>query len=164
MRKSTSPLQLFPPIHPLESVGIYHIGPLPKSSTGNRFFLVITDRLRKLTQAVSMNNITSLSTAVAFTGPCVFMYAAPASVLSYNGSQFASQFFGLVCLLMVIGNAYVISYHPQKMDRTRGTNSPSCRCSTATRASINSTGTSPSTRSRMPSETRYTGTKGFKRF
>lgn len=34
LHKRTNPLQLFPATQPLESVGIYLLGPLPNSSTG----------------------------------------------------------------------------------------------------------------------------------
>lgn len=46
------PMRLFPATHPLESVAVNLLIPLPKTKDGNRFILVMADRFTELTQVV----------------------------------------------------------------------------------------------------------------
>lgn len=53
LRKRINPMQLFPARVHLVSESVDSLGPLPKSKSGRRFLLVITERLAKITKAVS---------------------------------------------------------------------------------------------------------------
>ena len=78
-------MKLFPATAPLDSVAIDILGPLPKSSRGFIFMLLISDRFTKLTQVVPLKHITAYDVAVAFVEHWVFKYGAPATLLSDNG-------------------------------------------------------------------------------
>ena len=84
--RKASEMKLFPATAPLDSVAIDILGPLPKSSRGFIFMLVISDRFTKLTQVVPLKRITAYDVAVAFVEHWVFKYAAPATLLSDKGS------------------------------------------------------------------------------
>ena len=90
-------LKLFPAKHPLEDVGIDIFGPLPKTSRGNKFLLVMSRRFSKLTQVTPLK-ISAYNIAVAFVTHWAFKYGPPKTLLSDNGSQFASRLFQ-ACLL-----------------------------------------------------------------
>ena len=113
LRKRTNPLALFPATVPLRSVAIDILGPLTKTKKKMRFLLVMTDRFTKLTQVVPLRTITALSVATAFVEHWVFKYGPPQTLVSDNGSQFASKFFQSVCAYLGIANAFTSTYHPQ---------------------------------------------------
>jgi len=106
-------MKLFPPRGPLEMVAIDILGPLPQSSRGFRFILVMADRFTKLTQAVPLRRITAYDVAVAFVEHWVFKYGPPETLLSDNGSQFVAHFFQRVCKLLHTANVFTTTYHPQ---------------------------------------------------
>jgi hypothetical protein len=73
-RKRISFLKLFPASGPLEYLSMDILGPLPKTSHGNRFLLVITNRFSKLTRTIPLRTITAQSVAEAFCTHWVFAY------------------------------------------------------------------------------------------
>lgn len=119
-RKITNTLPLLPAIRRLEYVSIDILGPPPRSKSGNWFVLVIKDRIRKLNPGITLRMLTAIYMAVAFKSHCVFKYGLPISVLSDNGSKFASQLFQLSCAIMGTSCACSSTSHPQ----TNGTPIP----------------------------------------
>ena len=117
-RKHASYLKLFPARAPLESVAIDILGPLPITSSGHRFLLVITDRYTKLTKTVPMRSITALVVAKAFCEHWVFVYGPPVTLLSDNGRQFVAKFFQAVCRILGTRNVFTTAYHPQTNGQT----------------------------------------------
>ena len=113
LRKHSSFLKLFPPTRPLEFVAIDILGPLARTTQGNRFLLVISDRFSKLTKTVPLKRITAYTIARAFCDQWVFVYGAPVYLLSDNGRQFTAKFFQEVCTKMGIRNLFTTTYHPQ---------------------------------------------------
>ena len=111
--KRRAPLKRFPAIGPLESVSLDILGPLQKSKRGFQFILVITDRFKKLTQAVPLRRIRTADVAAELVDHWVLMYGPPTTLLSDDGSQFAFQFFTRVCEVLNITNAFTTTYHPQ---------------------------------------------------
>lgn len=77
MRKRTSPIQLFPAREALVSVALYILGLLPKSRSGRRFRLFVTDRFKKLTPVLPLRKIDAYIVARAFADELVFKYWAP---------------------------------------------------------------------------------------
>lgn len=70
-------MRLFPAKQPVESVAVAFPGPLPKTKAGNRFILVIADRLTMITQVVLLKRTTFLDVAEAFASQWAFKYGAP---------------------------------------------------------------------------------------
>ena len=113
LSKRSNKMALFPASKPLEDVAIDLLGPLPKTLSGNRHLLVISCRFTKLTQLVPLRTITAYHVAVAFCTHWVFKYGPPKTLLSDNGTQFASRLFQSVCLEMGTHNLFTSTYHPQ---------------------------------------------------
>ena len=113
LRKQTNPLKAFPATVPLRHVSIDILGALKKIKQGNRWVLVMTDRFTKLTQVVPMKKITAQHVAIAFVEHWVFKYGPPKTLLSDNGSNFASKFFQRMCSYIGVANMYTSTYHPQ---------------------------------------------------
>ena len=113
LSKRSNKLALFPAMRPLEDVAIDLLGPLPTSNKGNKHLLVISCRFSKLIQLVPLRTITAYNVAVAFTTHWVFKYGPPKTLLSDNGSQFASRLFQAVCLELGTRNMFTSAYHPQ---------------------------------------------------
>lgn len=102
LRKCTNPLKLFTAKEPLVSVGIYILGPLPKAKSERRFLLFITDGFKNMTQDVPTRIFDAYAVARAFAQECVFKFGSLETVLSDNGSKFASQFLRRVYQVMRI--------------------------------------------------------------
>ena len=113
LRKRTNPLKTFPATVPLRHVSIDILGALKKTKRGNRWILVMTDRFTKLTQVVPMKKITAQHVAIAFVEHWVFKYGPPKTLLSDNGSNFASKLFQRMCSYIGVANMYTSTYHPQ---------------------------------------------------
>ena len=77
LMKQANPMKLFPATRPLETVAIDILGPLPKSKSGHRFILVITDRFTKLTQVIPLKRIKAYDVAVALVDEWIFKYDPP---------------------------------------------------------------------------------------
>lgn len=99
-RKRTKPWQLFPERDPLVSVRIDLLGPLARSTSGRRFLLVVTDRITKLKPAIPLRRMDYFTVARAFAEEWELKYGSPETVLSDNGSKFATCFFRRVWQVM----------------------------------------------------------------
>ena len=106
-------LRLFPAEYPLQFVAIDLLGPLPRTTNGNRHVLVITDRFSKLSRAVPLVRINSTSVVRAFLENWAYPYALPETLLSDNGTQFTSKFFEEICTTLGVKHLTTTTYHPQ---------------------------------------------------
>lgn len=106
-------MKLFPAIEAFEMVAIDNLGELLRSSRGNRYILVITDRFSKLVQTAPLKRITAAEIAKAFVNNWVFVYGPPKKLLSDNGTQFTSLTFQSICKILGIQNLFTTTYHPQ---------------------------------------------------
>ena len=111
-------LKLFPANGPFEFVAMDILGPLPKTSHGKQYVLVITDRYTKLARAIPMKKTTAPLVAAAFLQNWIYPYGIPESLLTDNGPQFISQFFAIVCAALGIRRVPITAYHPQTNGQT----------------------------------------------
>ena len=129
--RKASEMKRCPAAAPRDSVAIDILEPLPKSSRGFIFMIVISDRFTKLTQVVPLERITAYDVAVAFVEHLVFKYGAPATLLSDNGSQFVAHFFRRVCNILQVHNVFTTTYPPQtigQVERFNRTLAAMLRC------------------------------------
>lgn len=66
----------FPKTEPLESVSVDLLGHLLRTKRGNRFFLVISNVVTKVTRVVPLKHATRLDDAKALESQSVFEYGA----------------------------------------------------------------------------------------
>lgn len=72
-----------------------------------------------LTQKVPLWKINAYNVARPLLDECLFKYGALGTVITDNGSDFASEFFRMVCVGMGIGNYFTSNYHPQTNGQNR---------------------------------------------
>jgi transposase InsO family protein len=89
------------------------LGPLPETKSGNRFLLVMVDRVSKLTRTVPLRTIIATEVAKIFVHEWYCVYGAPVIILTDNGTQFVSKFFQTVCRLLGVKQVFTTAYHPQ---------------------------------------------------
>lgn len=113
LSRRTTPLKLFPAKEPLTEVAIDILGPLVRTTQGNRFTLVMTDRFSKLVRCIPLHRITVLSVASGFIGTWVTAYGPPDSLLSDQVTQFMSKLSHAVLRTLGIEPKCTTPYHPQ---------------------------------------------------
>ena len=113
LRQHTTALKLFPATAPLESVALDIYGELVRTSRGNQYLLVISDRFTKLTKTVPLKSVSAAEIAKAFVNEWVFNYGPPVDLLADNAKYFSSKFFQSVCNILNVHNSFTTTYHPQ---------------------------------------------------
>ena len=110
--KKTMPLHLFPPSEPLEYISIDVMGPLPTTSAGNKYLLVIVDRFSKLAAAVPLKKQDSDHTCSALLDRWFSYYGLPIAILSDDGSNFSSKFTQVFKKTLGVQQAFTTEYRP----------------------------------------------------
>lgn len=107
-------------LHPLEipnelfeQVGMDILGPLPKSSSGNEYILVVTEYLSRYAEAFPLSNTDSKSIAQIFMKNIVLRHGIPQKILTDRGTNFISEFMIEFYELLEIKKLTTSSYHPQ---------------------------------------------------
>ena len=113
LRKHSNYLRLFPAQAPLEYVAIDILGPLPRTTSKQKYLLCITDRYPKMVRTVPLKNVTAATVATAFCEQWVLHYGSPVRLLSDNGGQFTSKFFQDICAILGTQKLFKTAYHPQ---------------------------------------------------
>ena len=106
-------LKCFPIISkPFERIVMDIIGPLPKSSKGNRFVLVICDYATRYPEAVPMRNVDAASVAEELLK--LFTYVGvPKEILTDRGTNFTSQLLNELYRMLHVKPIKTTPYNPQ---------------------------------------------------
>jgi transposase InsO family protein len=110
--KRSMPLTIFPPAKPFEFIAIDVLGPLPVTKRGHRFVLCITDCFSKLSVAVPMHDQTASTVSCELVDRWVAVFGIPLTILSNNGSAFASKFFGVLTHVLGVRHVFTPAYRP----------------------------------------------------
>ena len=99
--------------NPLERVAMDILGPLPETSRGNKYILVLGDYFTKWTEAYAMQNMEAVTVARIFVNEFVSRFGAPDSLHTDQGKNFDSMLLKEVCRLLGVEKTRTTPYHPQ---------------------------------------------------
>lgn len=97
---------------PLDRLGIDLMGPLPETSEGNRYLLVLVDYFTRWAEAYPLPDQQAETVARTLVGEFVCRFGAPLELHSDQGRQFESCLFQEVCRLLDICKTRTSPYHP----------------------------------------------------
>ena len=100
---------------PMERLALDVMGPLPLSSRGNKYLLVVADYFTKWTEAFPLPNQETGTVAEALVNKVVCRFGVPLELHSDEGRNFESAVFSEMCNLLRIscndkGNTETIVY------------------------------------------------------
>ena len=98
---------------PMERVMMDILGPLPITSSGNRYVLVIADWFTKWTECVAIPDIESETVARALVDNFICRFGTPLQIYSDQGRCFESKLMEELCILLGIEKTHATSMRPQ---------------------------------------------------
>lgn len=98
---------------PLEKVALDIVGPLPKTSRGNQYIVVIFDYFTKWTEAYALRNHKAKTIAKKIVEEFISRLGAPYSILSDQGRDCESHVFEEMNALFGSKKQRTTAYHPQ---------------------------------------------------
>ena len=88
------------------------MGPLPTSTSGNQYFLVIIDHFTKWVELFPLRHIKALNVAKSLL-KFVSRHGIPEQILSDRGTNYQSEIIEHLCDLLDIHKTQTAAYHPQ---------------------------------------------------
>ncbi|XP_076247766.1 uncharacterized protein LOC143187432 [Calliopsis andreniformis] len=98
---------------PFERIAMDVVGPLPKSSSGNRFLLVVADYFSKWPEVIPMVNQRAETAAKALLVHVVSRHGVPLEIHSDQGRNFESTVFKELMKLLGVKKTRTTPLHPQ---------------------------------------------------
>lgn len=108
-----SKLKLYGMGHPMQRCALDIMGPLPTSSRGNRYLLVIANYFTKWTEAYTMADMEAETVGRILVEEFICCYRVPNEIHPDQGHQFESGLFQHMCRLLDIKKTRTIPFHPQ---------------------------------------------------
>ena len=115
--KARAALQPVKTGHPMQLMAMDILGPLPESTAGNRYVLVIADYFTKWIEAFPMANQEAGTVANLLVDKVFSRFSMPEQLHSDQGSQFESEVIAAICKLLHINKSRTTPYHPQVVER-----------------------------------------------
>lgn len=106
------PFQLFHTSGPLDFVARAILGLLPKTTSGDQYVVVVTDRYSNITRAIFSSETTSVHIANIILDHWIIPSGISSFLLTDNGSQFASKLFATLCGIPGVRCLTTTAYHP----------------------------------------------------
>jgi transposase InsO family protein len=101
------------PSQPFQDVSMDVVGPVPSSSTGYQYVLVIQDRLSRWLTFVPMRNASAETVSRLFLSEWVCQFGAPKRLLTDRGSNFVSHTMKELNSFLGVKHVKTAAYHPQ---------------------------------------------------
>ncbi|KAL5479133.1 hypothetical protein EMCRGX_G022617 [Ephydatia muelleri] len=111
--KLRAPLQLDPAVRPLQRVAMDIMGPLPETSRGNKYILVIADYFTTWSEAYPIPNMEAITVAKCLVNEFICRFGVPEQLHSDQGRNFESKVIKNICDLLQIRKTRTSPYHPQ---------------------------------------------------
>ena len=110
---SRAPLCQFLVGEPMERLSMDILGPLPTSTKGNKYVLVLVDGFTKWTEAYALPNQEAKTIVEVIVNEFVCRFGTPLQILSDQGSNFMADIFNQVCNFLQIDKIRTSSMRPQ---------------------------------------------------
>jgi transposase InsO family protein len=111
--KPQAPLGTIRANRPFEKVSWDIMGPLPTSSKGKKYILVVTDIFSKWVEAFALHSTDTETLATVLFNEVICRYGVPASLHSDQGANLTSQVISSLCKCLGIDRTQTTAYHPQ---------------------------------------------------
>ena len=112
-QKIQAPLQLYQVGAPMERVAVDIMGPLPVTTSGNRYILVAMDYFTKWPEAYAIPNQEATTVARKLVNEFFSRFGTPNELHSDQGRNFESAVFQECCSLMGIRKTRTTALHPE---------------------------------------------------
>lgn len=111
--QSRAPLQQYPVGAPMDRVAVDVLGPLPRTTQGNRYVLVAIDYFTKWPEAYALPDQEATTVVEALTEGFFCRFGTPSELHSDQGRNFESRVFAGMCSALGIRKTRTTPLHPQ---------------------------------------------------
>jgi len=111
---------------PFELIGIDCVGPLPETTSKNKYIIVMTEYLTKWVEAQAVPDIKASTIAEFIYNDVITRHGTPKTILTDQGSSFRNEVVDSLCKVMGIKHALTSAYHPQTNGLTERFNATLC--------------------------------------
>ena len=98
---------------PFDRIGIDIVGPLPRTTGGNRYIVIATDYLTRWAEAKALKRKTEAEIVKFLINEIFLRHGAPNQILSDQGREFSNKLVKAVCEKFNSLKSFTSSYHPQ---------------------------------------------------
>ena len=93
------------------------MGPLPQTSSGNKYIVVVTDLFSKWVEAFPVQSTDTETLASLLVTKIICRYGVPSYLHSDQGANLTSNLMAAVCKHLGIAQMQTSAYHPQQVER-----------------------------------------------
>jgi transposase InsO family protein len=111
--RQQAPLNTITTGTPMQTVAVDILGPLPQTSSGNRYILVAMDYFTRWAEAYAIQNQEATTVADKLVSNFFLRFSPPEQLHSDQGRQFESSLLHEVCRSLGIHKTRTTPYHPQ---------------------------------------------------
>ena len=115
------------PKKPFDTIGMDFLGPLPETTNGSKYVLVITDYATRWVEAFATKDMKATTVARILINEIICRHSAPIEILSDQGRNFLSEIITEVCKYFSINKIQTTAYHPQTNGLTERFNATLCQ-------------------------------------
>jgi hypothetical protein len=112
-KRLRAPLGEMPVGAPLDRLATDILGPLPETSRGNKYILVVTDYFSKWVEIFPIPDFTAATCARVILNEVISRYGCPCDVHSDQGSNYESYLFQELCQLLEVNKTRTTPYNPR---------------------------------------------------
>ena len=112
-KKERVPMQPIESGFPFERIALDIVGPLPKTTRGNKYILVLRDYFTKWPEAFPLQNQEAVTIARILVSEVFARFGVPYILHSDQGTNFDSKLIKELCILLEIKKTRTTAYHPQ---------------------------------------------------
>ena len=112
-KRPRAPMQLSMASSPMERIAMDILGPLPATSRGKKYILVVGDYFSKWKEAYPMPNMEATTIATFLVNEFICRFGVPEYLHTDQGRNFEASLMKEMCRLLGIKKTHTTPYHPQ---------------------------------------------------